>query len=59
MTDDFLTPPTELYVRNHNLVPNFDNDFEDEFELEIILPGMGKSFSLQEIKALDKHTVTT
>lgn len=28
LVDDFLTPPNELYVRNHNLVPEFDEDFE-------------------------------
>lgn len=31
MTDQFLTPGDELYVRNHNLVPTFDEDFEEEF----------------------------
>jgi hypothetical protein len=42
MTDDFLTPANELYVRNHNLVPSFDEDFEEEFELELIFTGRDK-----------------
>jgi len=28
-----LTPSDEVYVRNHYLVPSFDEDFEEEFEL--------------------------
>lgn len=59
MTDDFLTPPNELYVRNHNLVPTIDEDFEEEFELEIKMKGLGKTFSLADLKALKKHTVIT
>lgn len=35
LVEDFLTPPDELYVRNHNLVPEFDEDFEEEFELNL------------------------
>jgi len=42
MTDDFLTPPKEMYIRNHNLVPTFDEDFEEEFELEISMSGTTK-----------------
>jgi hypothetical protein len=42
MTDDFLTPTKEMYIRNHNLVPTFDEDFEEEFELEISMSGTKK-----------------
>lgn len=59
MTDDFLTPPNEMYIRNHNLVPTFDDDFEEEFELEIVMSGMSKSFTLKDLKELKQHTVTT
>jgi sulfite oxidase len=60
LTDDFLTPPSEMYVRNHNLVPSFDEDFELEFQLEIISFGEAqKQFSLEEIKKMKKHQVTT
>jgi hypothetical protein len=52
MTDDFLTPPNEMYIRNHNLVPTFDDDFEEEFELEIVMSGMSKSFTLKDLKEL-------
>jgi len=60
MTDDFLTPLNEVYIRNHNLVPTFDEDFEDEFELEISLSGQTKkTLSLVDLKKLKKHTVIT
>jgi sulfite oxidase len=34
LADYFLTPNDEMYVRNHNLVPQFDEDFEQEYRLE-------------------------
>jgi sulfite oxidase len=56
LVDHFLTPPSELYVRNHNLVPTYDEDFEQEFQLQLelnskILDGRKlKSYTLQELK---------
>ena len=35
LADHFLTPNSEMYIRNHNLVPQFDEDFEQEFRLDI------------------------
>jgi hypothetical protein len=40
MVDHFITPTEELYVRNHNLVPSFDEDFEEEFDFEFVIPGL-------------------
>ena len=49
-----------MYVRNHNSVPEFDDDFEEEFELEI---GMSKdefkNFSLNQIRNMKSIEVTT
>lgn len=46
LTDDFLTPAKEQYVRNHNLVPTYDEGFEEEFKLEISFGSSLKSFGL-------------
>ena len=39
---EFFTPEKDLYVRNHNLVPEFDEDFESEFQLEIVNSSLKK-----------------
>lgn len=39
---EFITPEKDLYVRNHNLVPEFDEDFESEFQLEIVNSSLRK-----------------
>lgn len=31
LTDHLITPSSELYIRNHYLVPSYDEDFEEEF----------------------------
>ena len=35
LTDHFITPSNEMYCRNHSLIPQFDEDFESEFILEL------------------------
>lgn len=50
MVDDFLTPANEVYVRNHNLVPEFDEEFENEFELEMIFNSGEKALTLFDLK---------
>ena len=59
LADDFLTPPNEVYVRHHNLVPEFDEDFENEFELEISFGSGEKSFSLVDLKQMKQQSVIT
>jgi hypothetical protein len=67
LRDHFITPKEESYVRNHNLVPEFDEDFETEFELEIIITDNGKfkgkqlkSYSIKDIVNFKKkHIVKT
>lgn len=70
LTDDFLTPNSDLYVRNHYAVPELDEDFEDEFVFEMSLLGKGtteafpgkqlKSYTLKDLKMLKKqHEVIT
>lgn len=59
LVDDFLTPPNELYVRNHNLVPEFDDDFEEEFELNLSFKKGEKSLSLSDLKQMKQHSVIT
>jgi hypothetical protein len=44
MTDDLITPSSELYIRNHYLVPSYDEDFDQEFELEV---------SAQDLEGID------
>ena len=61
-----------MYIRNHNLVPSFDEDFEEEFQLEMgIARGLEgkderfkgktlKNYSLKDIMSFGKtHVVTT
>ena len=52
LVDDFLTPPNEVYVRNHNLVPEFDEEFENDFELEILFNSGEKAFTLPDLKQM-------
>lgn len=72
LVDHFLTPGKEAYVRNHNLVPQFDDDFEQEFTFEIGITStlkhidprwanrQFKQYSLQDIKNMpNPHTVVT
>mmetsp|Transcript_10106 Transcript_10106/g.17065 ORF Transcript_10106/g.17065 Transcript_10106/m.17065 type:complete len:183 (-) Transcript_10106:1018-1566(-) len=73
LTDHFLTPSTEMYVRNHNKVPEFDEDFESEFELELDfkLTSSNQKFkdlfgerelkplTLDQLKKMPQHSVVT
>jgi len=43
LTDHLITPNDELYIRNHYLVPSYDEDFEEEFELEVLLNNLEKA----------------
>ena len=48
-----------MYIRNHYLAPQYDEDFENEFQLEIQMKSEHesdsktlKSFTLKELKEL-------
>ncbi|KAM8720180.1 hypothetical protein ACLKA7_006256 [Drosophila subpalustris] len=59
LSDNFLTPNDYFYVRNHLPVPTL---LPEEYELELdVESGEGRpqhKLTLEEIKALPKHTVT-
>lgn len=66
LTDHLITPSDELYIRNHYLVPSYDEDFEEEFELEFSLgvkdgaqEPQVKAFSLQRLKSMCSQEVMT
>ena len=61
LQDHFLTPSDEMYLRNHNLVPLFDEDFEKDFRLEIgvikSLASKDSAFSNRQMAAFDLQTI--
>lgn len=61
LSDHFLTPADEMYLRNHNLVPQIDEDFEKEFALEIdvakSLASKDPAFQNRKLKAIDLETI--
>lgn len=73
LTNKFITPAEDIYIRNHNKVPDFDEDFESDFqfqmgfrihsndpELEKISQKVSQiSLSLEDLKSLPAHKVTT
>ena len=53
LSDHYITPHDQMYVRNHNSIPEFDEDFEDEFELEVgKSKGQFRNFSLDKIRKM-------
>lgn len=52
-----------MYIRNHNLVPTYDEDFEIEFRLTLSAKAFAgrqlKEYSLADLKNLKPHEVTT
>ena len=65
LRDHFITPKEDSYVRNHNLVPEFDEDFEDDFELVVVQKSKGnvkqlKTYTISDIINFKKqHSVST
>ena len=63
LSDHFLTPTDQMYIRNHNSVPEFDEDFEQEFELKIGLykgdEDLFKSYTLDQLRNMNQVDVTT
>ena len=51
LTDELITPNNELYIRNHYLVPSYDEDFEEEFELEVSLTDLKDQTSSDDEQA--------
>ena len=50
LTDHFFTPRDELYIRNHNVVPTIDEDFDEEFELNMGIKMTGGGFEGRKFK---------
>ena len=56
--ENFLTPPKEMFERNHNLIPEIE---EDEYELLLMANGKKDGspveLNLEQIKKMPRHSV--
>ena len=56
--DNFLTPPKEMFERNHNLIPEIDIE---DYELELLPQGKDDenpiTLSFDDLKKMPKQTV--
>lgn len=62
LTENYLTPPSLFYIRNHHPVPLLTEDQIRNFKLEIDLSAIGKGkkrISLDDLKKMPKVEVTT
>ena len=60
LTDSFLTPNDYFFVRNHNAVPEIDEeDYELEIEANTSVGLESKVLTLEEIKKLPRHSVVS